>query len=308
MMAPDGQSLVGAIEGGGTKFVCAVARSPAHILERAVVATRDPVATLGDCIDFFRAAAARHGPLAAIGFACFGPLQLRSGAADHGCLLATPKEGWSGVDLLAPLRRQFAVPVALDTDVAAAARGELHLGAGRGAGSLAYVTVGTGIGGAVAPAPAGDRLLHAEMGHLVVRRDERDSGFAGVCPFHGDCLEGLASGPAIRVRWGCELSQLPPDHPGRAIIAGYLAQLAAAIALLHSVQVVVMGGGVMADKSLLPQVRERARALLAGYVSPLREAADMEGFIQSPALAGDSAIAGAVLMATDALTRKETQA
>src|SRR5690606_6094773 len=183
---------------------------------------------------------------------------------------------------LAPFRDRFAVPIALDTDVAAAARGELCLGAGRGCGSLAYVTVGTGIGGAVAPTSSGARLLHSEMGHLVVRRDPRDGGFAGICPFHGDCLEGLASGPAIRARWGCDLSQLPSGHIGREIIAGYLAQLTGAIALLHSVERVVMGGGVLADPALLPLVRERTRALLGGYLPPLHDPAAVESYIQPP--------------------------
>ncbi|HMA11069.1 MAG TPA: ROK family protein [Steroidobacteraceae bacterium] len=301
-------ALIGAIEGGGTKFVCAVAESPARVLDRSVIPTRDPAATLAACAEFFRAAAHRHGDLAAIGISCFGPLQLRRDAHDYGCLLDTPKEGWTGASVLAPLRARFPVPIALDTDVGAAALGELDFGAGRGKGSLAYVTVGTGIGGALAPVPAGARLMHAEMGHLIVRRDPRDADFRGICPFHGDCLEGLACGPAIQARWGTDLSRLPPGHPGRSIIAGYLAQLAVAIALLHSPELIVMGGGVMGDAALLPQVRDATRELLSGYLPPLRNAFDVERFIQPPALAGDSAIAGCIQMALDTLARKETAA
>jgi fructokinase len=282
-----------------------VAESPAALIERAVIPTRDPVTTLSGCIDFFRAAARRHGAIAALGIACFGPLQLRRDAPDYGCLLGTPKPGWSGVRLLSTLTQAYPVPMAIDTDVAAAARGELDFGAGRGLGSLAYVTVGTGIGGAVAPAPAGTRLMHAEMGHLVVRRDPRDVNFAGVCPFHGDCLEGLASGPAILARWGMDLSQLPPMHPGRSIIAGYLAQLAVAITLLHSPERIVFGGGVMSDEPMLQNLREATHALLAGYLPALRAADDLDRFIQSPALAGDSALAGAIQMAQDSLMGKE---
>lgn len=304
-MAAVGRVLVGAIEGGGTKFVCAVAESAVAVLERAVIPTRDPQSTLSQSIDFFRAAAGRHGEIASIGIACFGPLQLLTDAPDYGRLLGTPKEGWSGVDVIAPFRKQFAVPISLDTDVAAAARGELEWGAGKGEGSLAYVTVGTGIGGAVAPRPAGRGLMHAEMGHLIVRRDPRDAGFAGVCPFHGDCLEGLASGPAIRARWGSDLSDLHLTHPGRAIVAGYLAQLVVAIALLHSPRCLVLGGGVMADGALLPLVRQATCSLLHGYLPPLRDPADVERFVRAPALAGDSAIAGAVLMALDTLTQSK---
>src|SRR5689334_8462845 len=183
-----GGALIGAVEGGGTKFVCAVAKTPLNVLDRAVISTADPASTLGACIDFFQVAARQHGSLAAIGVGCFGPLQLRRDAPGYGCLLGTPKQSWSGVDVIAPFA-QLSVPVSLDTDVAAAARGELDFGAGRGKGSLAYVTVGTGIGGAIAPAAVGARLMHAEMGHLIVRRDPRDADFTGVCPFHGDCLE-----------------------------------------------------------------------------------------------------------------------
>jgi fructokinase len=143
--------------------------------------------------------------------------------------------------------------------------------------------------------------MHAEMGHLAVRRDPRDAHFAGTCPFHGDCLEGLASGPAIRARWGCELSELPLDHAGRQIIAGYIGQLAAAIALLHAPEVLVVGGGVMSDGRLLPQVRDSALALLGGYLPHLRDPASMQSFIRAPALGGTSAISGAVLMALETL-------
>jgi len=300
-MAAARRMLIGAVEGGGTKFACVIAESPLAVIDRAVIATRDPASTFSDIIDFFQVATRRHGELAAMAIACFGPLQLRRGAANYGCLLRTPKEGWSGVDLIAPFKSRFGVPVCIDTDVAAAARGELQFGAGRHGSSLAYVTVGTGVGGAVAPEPVGGRLMHAEMGHLIVRRDPRDAEFAGLCPFHGDCLEGLASGPAVRARWGCDLSDLPSTHPGRAIVAGYLAQMVVAIALLHSPEVLVLGGGVMQDAALLSLVREATCSLLRGYLPPLRDLADVERFIRAPALAGGSGIVGAVQMALDSL-------
>jgi fructokinase len=301
-----GRMLVGAIEGGGTKFVCAVGESPVAIYERAVVPTTDAHATLGECLRFFRAVAGRHGPIAALGIACFGPLQLRQDAPDYGCLLPTPKPGWSGVSVLSPFREAWSIPVALDTDVGAAARGELAVGAGHGFGSLGYVTVGTGIGGAVAPGRPGRRAMHAEMGHLAVRRDPRDTEFAGICPFHGDCLEGLASGPAIRARWRSDLSALPAGHAGRAIIAGYLGQLAAAIALLEAPEVLIMGGGVMSDGTLLAPVRDSALALLGSYLPHLRDPASMGSYIRAPALGSDSAISGALLMALDALPSQGT--
>jgi fructokinase len=143
--------------------------------------------------------------------------------------------------------------------------------------------------------------MHAEMGHLAVRRDPRDLQFSGVCPFHGDCIEGLASGPAIRARWGCDLSALPGDHPGRAMIGGYLAQLAAAITLLQAPQVLVIGGGVLSDPTLLPLIRAATQTLLAGYLPHLRAADSMDSYIRAPALGGDSAITGAALMAGELL-------
>lgn len=300
MTGVQGRRLVGALEGGGTKFVCAVGESPTTVLERVVIHTREPDGTLRDCVEFFHAAAARHGSIRALGIACFGPLQLQMGASDYGCLLGTPKAGWSGVNVLAPFRAALDVPIALDVDVGAAARGELDFGAGRGLRSLAYVTVGTGIGGAVAPVMAAARMMHAEMGHLIVRRDPRDIDFAGICPYHGDCLEGLASGPAIQARWGCDLSALPPGHTGRAVIAGYIAQLAVAIQLLHAPETLVIGGGVM-NAGVLPEVRRQTMALLGGYLSHLRDAPGMERLIRAPALGTDSAIVGALQAALEIL-------
>jgi fructokinase len=289
--------LYGGIEGGGTKFICAVGRSPLQIVDSVSVPTTDAVTTLAECVRFFAASQERQGPIAAIGFGCFGPVELRKGSRDFGRLLPTPKAGWSGVDVLEPLRSAFDIPIVLDIDVGAAAIAELRLGAGRGCGSLAYVTVGTGIGGAVAPSDPDSKLMHAEMGHIFVRRDSRDLAFAGSCPFHGDCLEGLASGPAIRARWGCALQALPPDHESRSIIAGYLGQLATSIALMLSVERVVFGGGVMSDGTLLPLLRVAMLKCLNGYLPALNDADRMTSYLCAPALGGQSGIAGALMLA-----------
>ena len=292
------RALYGAIAGGGTKFVCAVAESPDRILDRVAVPTADARATLAQCVDFFVAAENTRGPIAAFGFGCFGPIELRPNSSNFGRLLTPPKQGWAGTDVLAPLRSAFVAPIALVTDVGAAALGEWRLGAGRGAASLAYVTVGTGIGGAVAPQDrARRRLMHAEMGHLPAVRDPRDDGFAGVCPFHGDCIEGLASGLAIRARWGRDLEALPVDHDGRRVIAGYLGQLAASIALLESPECIVFGGGVMANGALLPLVSAAMHEYLNGYLPPLAGLERAAGYLRGPGLGGDSGIVGAILLA-----------
>lgn len=297
--------LVGAIEGGGTKFVCAVSRSAVQILDRITIPTTDAATTLAACVQYFQQMTHQHGHIAALGLASFGPLQLRRNAPDYGYLQSTPKPGWSNADIVSPLEDALDLPVVLDTDVGAAAAAEWRLGCGRGLASLAYVTVGTGIGGAVVPAiNVEHRLMHPEMGHLPVRRDTRDD-FAGLCPFHGDCLEGLACGPAIQARWGCELSLLPPEHPGRPIIAGYLGQLATSIALLHAADRIVFGGGVMVDGALLPLVRRAAHEYLKGYLQPLRDLEQMDAYLARPALGDAAAITGAILQAQDSLTTQE---
>jgi fructokinase len=291
------QLLYGAIEGGGTKFVCAVGASPQDVHETVVLPTADPQSTLSGCVDFFASAERKFGRIDAFGFACFGPLDRRIESPTLGHMLATPKPGWSGVDLLAPLRARFSVSIAIDTDVAAAALAEWRLGAGRGFGSVAYVTVGTGIGADVAPRDRRiGRLMHPEMGHIAVRRDPRDA-FAGVCPFHGDCLEGLASGPAIYRRWGRELAELPPEHEAWTIIGGYLGQLAATIALVLSVECIVFGGGVMANGLLLPHIRAAVAASLRGYLQPLAPAGALDDYITAPLLGTRAGIVGALLLA-----------
>jgi fructokinase len=296
-------TLYGGIEGGGTKFVCAVGTSAERILQRATFSTADPATTLGECVKFFASAERAYGRIAAFGFGCFGPIELGRDNARHGHMMATPKSGWSNVSLLQPLRSAFDAPIALDTDVGAAALAEWCLGAGRGTGSLAYVTVGTGIGGAVVPInSAATRLMHAEMGHLQVRRDARDQGFAGVCPFHHDCLEGLASGPAIRARWGCTLDGLAPNHPAWSIIGGYLGQLSVAIALMFSVEKIVFGGGVLANGTLLAYIRAATFEYLNGYLQPLSDPQRASNYITAPSLGDDAGITGALLMATQLIS------
>jgi fructokinase len=290
--------LYGAIEGGGTKFVCAVGSSSEDVLDSVVLPTASATSTLAACVEFFSTAEQKFGPVAAFGFGCFGPIDLRAHERSHGHMLATPKPGWSRVDLLKPLTSRFSVPVSIDTDVSAAALAEWQLGAGRGLGSIAYVTVGTGIGGGVAPHDLTTRrLMHAEMGHISVRRDAREQDFPGVCPFHGDCLEGLASGPAIQARWRCQLDALPPHHEAWSIIGGYLGQLAATIALMVSVERVVFGGGVMANGLLLPHIRAAAASALKGYLEPLSHPGALDTYICAPQLGARAGIAGAFLLA-----------
>lgn len=298
--------LFGAIEGGGTKFVCAIAHSPTEIVARETIPTAAASSTLAECVRFFEGAEQKHGAISAFGIGCFGPIDLRVGSPRFGHMMATPKPGWSGVSILTPLARAFAAPFTLQTDVAAAALAELRLGSGRDAGSLVYVTVGTGIGGAAVPADTTARhLMHAEMGHLPVRRDPRDLDFAGICPFHGDCLEGVASGPAIRARWGNTLDSLPSGHVAWSIIGGYLGQLATAVTLMLSVERIVFGGGVMANGALLPHIRAATHRYLNKYIEPLRDDARVDEYICAPTLGTDAGVLGALLLAMNTARQEE---
>ena len=216
-------SLYGAVEGGGTRFVCAVGTSPSDIIDSTSVPTTDPAATMAGCLAFFRQAQDRHGALRALGIGCFGPLGLRRGSPDFGHVLETPKRGWSGAAIVDPLSRADSGYRWRSTPTWARPRWANGASA-PGAGWARWPTLRW------EPASArrwrqrmraSARLLHPEMGHVPVRRDRRVR-FAGVCPFHGDCVEGLASGPAVHARWGCDLEALPAAHEGRSIIAGYL--------------------------------------------------------------------------------------
>ena len=293
------RALYGAIEAGGTKFVCAAGYGPMDIAPqmRTVIATTTPAETLAAVVAFFEQVRANAGAFSAFGVGAFGPVDIEPRSHTWGSILSTPKPGWAGTSLVAPLER-FGCPVALDTDVNAAALAEARLGAGRDANSLTYVTVGTGIGGGVIEQGRSIRgLLHPEMGHIRVRRDPRDGQFRGVCPFHGDCLEGLASGPAIVARWGAPMSALPIGHAGPDIIGGYLGQLAATIALMYASERIVFGGGVMSGADLLPRIRAVATEQLGGYLPIEARAGGFERLIVAPALAGQAGITGALLLA-----------
>ena len=294
--------LYGAIEAGGTKFVCAAGYGPADIPDeaRAVIPTSAPEPTLAAVVEFFERITRHYGPLAGIGIAAFGPVDIHTRSSTWGRILATPKPGWSNVSLVAPLER-FGCPIAVDTDVGAAALAEARLGAGVELGSLAYVTVGTGIGGGVVVAGRTIKgLLHPEMGHIRVERDPRDADFAGVCPFHGDCLEGLACGPAVMARWHARAEDLPGRHPGREILGGYLGQLAATIALMISCERIVFGGGVVCGGRLLPYIRQAASRRLAGYLPIEARAGGFDRYIVAPALGDLAGVTGAFLLAVQA--------
>jgi fructokinase len=290
-MSLPGSPLVGAIEAGGTKFVLALADARGAILKHARIPTERPDATFPEVVRFFQAAAAEHGAIGAFGIGTFGPVVVDRDAPDWGCFTTTPKPGWSRASLPQALAG-FGVPIALETDVNAAALGEWLSGAGQGARTLAYTTVGTGIGtGVLKDGVPLAGIGHYEAGHVRVPRDAAD-GFAGECPYHGDCLEGLAAGPAISKRWGRSLDQLGPDEI--ATIAGYLADFACDLVLLHMPERLIFGGGVSKAPGLIEALRRRTEERLAGYVAHPALDPGLEGYITTPALGDDAGIRGAI--------------
>jgi len=288
------KGLYGAIEAGGTKFICEIADGTGAIIANTRIATTSPEETLARVLDFFAAHEALPGGYLGFGIAAFGPLDLHPESPSFGHILETPKPQWSQVDLTGPLARRFGCRVSIDTDVNAAALAEARHGAGRGCKLVVYVTVGTGIGGGICVADGAlPTALHPEMGHIRVLRHPDDLQFAGICPFHGDCLEGLASGPAIAARFGVSLDKVP--EAGK-IIGYYLGQLATSIILLLSPGRIIFGGGVLDCEGLLPEIRQTTAMLLNGYAGLGRSAAVLEPLIVAPGLGSRSGIVGALAL------------
>lgn len=284
------------IETGGTKILARIVDSDGRALADGRWPTSTPAAALEDLSNFIAEGLTRGRRLAGIGVAAFGPLVRDARSSDYGRVLNTPKPGWTGSNLRAGLAGRFAVPVAIDTDVNAAARAEWQQGAGRGVRSLAYVTVGTGIGGGlvVEGRPLAG-ALHPEIGHIRLARRERDQ-LRSVCPFHANCAEGLASGPAIARR--LPAGRTPADEPAVLdLVADYLGDLAATLVLTWSPERIVWGGGVIAIPGVLERLRSALSGALAGY--GVGAAAGVADFCARAALA-DAGLEGALLMAKGA--------
>lgn len=284
--------LLGAIEGGGTKFVCGVGTPDGRILHRISFPTTSPEETLDRAVGFLS-----DHDVQAIGIGTFGPVDVDPRSPNYGSVGGTPKPHWSGYRFVDHIRRSFEVPIAFDTDVNAAAWGEATWGAAAGLDSCLYVTVGTGIGaGAVSDGKLIHGLTHPEMGHILVRRHPDDT-YEGRCPYHGDCLEGLAAGPAIEARWNRRAVELPADHPAWCFEAHYLAQALASYVLILSPKRIIMGGGVMHQAGLFPLIRDRLRSLLNGYVQHSALADEIDRYVVPPGLGDEAGISGALALA-----------
>jgi fructokinase len=294
-----GPRFLAGVELGGTKSIAVLARD-AEILEQAVVPTRGPEDTLAEIARRLEQWGRAHD-LAALGIASFGPIQLDPAAPGHGRMHATPKPGWSGAAVAETLAAGLDCPWSIDTDVNGAALAEYLWGAGKGTTSLCYVTVGTGVGGGlVIDGRPVHGAMHPEIGHLSLRRAPGD-GFAGACPFHGDCIEGLVSGPALAARFGAPPAQVPDDDPCWATVASDLAELAGAILLTTSAQRILIGGGVgLARGALLETVRALLVERMGGYL-PFLDRETARAIVRAPKLGDRAGPLGSIALALSAL-------
>ena len=293
---------VGAIEGGGTKFVLLMGTGPSDIRQRRVIPTTTPAETLAACVTFFREMQYEQG-LAAIGVGMFGPIDVNPQSATYGFITTTPKVGWSFTDVVGPLRTALGVPIGWEHDVTAALLGERRWGAAAGLDPVLFVTVGTGVGaGAYVNGAPLHGLLHPEMGHLLMPALPGDE-FPGACPFHGRCLEGLVSGPAIAQRAGKPAAELPADSPIWEMVAEYLAIALMDYSLVLSPRRIVLAGGVLHQQHLLPLIRSALHRRLANYLAHPLLLDRLDDYVTPSALGDDAGALGALEVAWMAASR-----
>lgn len=294
--------IFGAIEAGGTKFVCAVGTGPDDLRDEIRFPTTTPKETLGRALEYFRQAEVSHGKLAALGIGTFGPVDLNKGSPTWGCITATPKPHWADTPFASVFAQEFKVPVGFDTDVNGAVLGEHRWGAGRGLDTLVYLTIGTGIGGGVmVNGTLVHGLVHPEAGHILLPRDPLVDHYKGTCPYHENCLEGLAAGPSLEKRWGVKGAELGPNHPAWELEAHYLALGLQSCLSLLSPQKIILGGGVMDQPQLLPLVRKKLLELNNQYIRhPSLTEDGIKEYVVAPGLGNRAGILGAVALAEEA--------
>jgi fructokinase len=295
--ARGGERLYGGIEAGGTKWVCAVGNGPNDVRETTTFPTTAPDETIARAVEFF----ARNGTLDAVGVGSFGPIDSRRSSQSFGFITTTPKPGWAQTNVAGRLEELLQVPVVFDTDVNAAALGEQRWGAAVGLANFCYVTVGTGIGGGVVVnGRLVHGLLHPELGHMRIPHDRVADPFPGSCPYHGDCFEGLASGEAIRLRWGTDAQELDDDAVW-SLEAQYLALGLVNVICALSPERIILGGGVMRESTLLSRVQVRLRELLAGYFDAPELKDAIGDFVVRPGLGDRAGVLGAISLAQTAV-------
>ncbi|QJD84858.1 ROK family protein [Cohnella herbarum] len=284
--------LIGAVEAGGTKFVCGLGNEKGEVLDRVSFPTENPEKTLARVIEYYR-----DKQVEALGIGSFGPINIDRSSPQYGHVTTTPKPGWVNYPVLSELKKSFDIPIGWDTDVNAAALGEATWGAAKGLDSCLYYTIGTGVGvGVFAEGRMVHGLVHPEGGHVLTRRHPDDT-YEGKCPYHGDCLEGMAAGPALEARWKVKGSELPADHPAWEMEAFYIGQALVSAILLLSPKKIILGGGVMHQLQLFPLIREQVRANLKGYVAtPALEIGGIDEYIVPPTLGDNAGLCGSIAL------------
>ncbi len=287
--------ILGALEAGGTKMVCAIGNEQGEVQERISIPTVSPQETMPEMIGFFQK---RH--IDALGIGCFGPINPVKGTKTYGYITTTPKLAWQNFDIVSTFEKALECPVGFDTDVNASMLGEITFGAARGLDSCIYVTIGTGVGvGVYVNGGLLHGMMHPEAGHILLQRHPADS-YGGKCPFHGNCLEGMASGPAIEERWGANGVQLAGCREVWELEAFYIAQACVNYTFVYAPRRIILGGGVMHQEQLFPMIRRQYRELLAGYVHT-PELEDLESYIVPCSLEDNQGIMGCLQLAVEAL-------
>lgn len=287
--------LIGALEAGGTKMVCAVGREDGSILEQVSIPTTTPEETVAGIVNYFKGK-----DIAALGVAAFGPVDVKPQSPTYGQILDTPKLAWRHFDLLSALKKELDVPMGLDTDVNGSCLGEMTYGCAKGLDSVIYITIGTGVGVGVS---VGGKLLHGmlhpEGGHILLSRHPEDPN-GGVCPYHKNCMEGFASGPSIEARWGKKAVELVDRPEVWELESYYIAQALVNYIMILSPQKIILGGGVMHQEQLFPLIRRKVKEMIGGYLNT-KELTDMDNYIVPASLHDDQGIMGCIKLGLDAL-------
>ena len=291
--------LYGAVEAGGTKFICGVGNERGNLIAEQRIETRSPEETLPQVVHFFYEQSQKHGSMISrIGIGSFGPLDLDPASDRFGHITSTPKAGWPDTNIPEYLRTHLNCTCIIDTDVNAAAYGEYLWGAGRGLRSFVYFTIGTGIGGgAIIDGMPVHGLVHPEMGHMIVEHNLSVDPFPGVCPYHKDCFEGLANGPSLQARWQTQPEYIPNDHPAWDLEAKYISSALHSVITILSPQRIILGGGVMQQSSILPKIQKMVQESLNGYIRSDMIISRITEYIVSPGLGKQAGVLGSLALA-----------
>ena len=285
---------IGALEAGGTKMVCAIGDENGKIYEQVSIKTETPEITMPKLIEYFK-----KNNIEALGIGCFGPIDPDKESDTYGYITSTPKLSWRNYNIVGEMKKALNVPVGFDTDVNGSCLGEATYGAARGLKNVVYLTIGTGIGaGELVDGKLLHGNLHPEAGHMLMRRHPEDT-YEGKCPYHKDCFEGLAAGPAIEERWGKSAKELSDNEKVWDMEGFYIAEALMTYILTLAPQKIILGGGVMHQLQLFPIIRKYVKEMINGYINT-KELEDIDSYIVPAGLNDDQGIIGCLILGRDA--------